>query len=809
MNSIKKNLLLFIAYFVVTTSYGQMPDWGEPDTLAHHKLGPGIQYSNIYFTGKKMLIWVTEVDLTHPLNKIEQVQSNHKVPDLVRWTVQEHYKQNSYPGHKVCVAFNHDFFSYDGGFCIGLNISEGEIPYGGGWGRSLLAINAEKKAGVFNPLLNAKVMLPDASELKIDFFNSSADGLAGDCILFNRFNARQLTDAGKYIKLSPKGAWTVNGDDIPCEVLEISDSPIQSSQTEYVLYLRGSKTNAMNTVAIGDTIHIAQQLQTSKFGQPLQNILNAFHGYPSIAFEGKLHEGEYNNFENGREYEISSRVMVGTSEDGNRLYVVMTEMSRTSAGVNCIDLANYMLATGSWNVVNFDSGGSAAIVVDETMLNYPARDAVRPVMDALLAVSLAPESNEIASYGFKTPSIYSSAATSIPLSLLSFNAYDEVLDRDVEGFTFTCIPESLGYVDDDQVLHLGVQSMTGKVIAEKDGKQAELIVYAKPIEDFSINPASILIDERGYPIQVETEISNTIYHISPAHLTWQIDDNQVCRIEDGVLRGVANGNSSVIGQLGDISKSLNVVVEIGKGKQLVPDFSDLNEFSTKMTGVKNLDISNPSDNQVVMNFDFTAGRGPYIDLEKDIILYGLPDSLSWKYVNTDNIFKEFIFTFEDAGGNSIVYTTAEQAAGEQEIIIPFASNGIAWEVPKFPITFKKLKIRLNAAAVQNYTVAWDALYAHYPAEDETSISNPTSQQDIKVGIYDKHLSLQLPERVHTDLKMDLFSLQGSYLQNLKYEITDTYSDTYSMDLNYLEPGIYILKVNFNQQNFIKKIIITQ
>ena len=67
--------------------------------------------------------------------------------------------------HQVRVAFNHDFFSYEAGVCIGLNISEGEIDYGSGWGRSLLAINKDKKAGVFYPVLSSSLIFPDQSKV--------------------------------------------------------------------------------------------------------------------------------------------------------------------------------------------------------------------------------------------------------------------------------------------------------------------------------------------------------------------------------------------------------------------------------------------------------------------------------------------------------------------------------------------------------------------------------------------------------------------------------------------------------------------
>jgi len=803
--------LTIISFLFISLSIhlqAQAPDWGEADTLACHKLGPGIDYTKIYFKGKKMLIWVTKVDLTNPYNKIEQVQSRHQVPDLVRWTVPEHFRQNTRPGHKVCVAFNHDFFSYEGGICIGMNVSEGEIPFGSGWGRSTLAINKDKKAAVFNPSLDAKIILADKSTVKIDYYNRAADWMSGDCILFNRFNAMTLTEAGRYIKISPKGEWTLNGSDIPCEVVEISDTPLQSSASGYVIYLRGAKLNAMSSVQTGDTIYISQQLNAGKFGAPLSNILNAFHGYPSIAYEGKLHQGEYNDFENGREYEISSRVMAGISQDGNTLYIVTTEMSKTSAGVNCIDLANYMLSIGSWNVVNFDSGGSVAIVVDETMLNYPARDAIRPVMDAMLAVSTAPESTDTTAYSFATPTIRLSAASTIPLSLLAFNQYDEVLARDVKGFTFTCIPEALGYMDENQQFHAGVQALTGKIIAQKNNLQTTLQVYVRAVEDFTINPDTILTDKRSYPIVVETTVNNTVFRISPDMLVWQVDDSSICSVENGILKGLNDGQTTVTGTFGSLSKSMLVKIEIGKDKQVLESFSDMSGFSTKSAGVSNLQF-NPSanGNGAVMEFDFIAGRAPFIELTKETLIYGLPDSLSWQYLNQDNIVKEMFFYFEDAAKAAITQRTSLQNSGEQIVTIPLATDGIAWAVPRFPVKLKKFKLSFNSVTVKKYTIPFSSIYAHYPETGNTSLPELNNINDVKVYLRDKTIFIDLNIMESCPVVAQLYSIDGR-LVNLRSNISiDGTINRYKQNVSELQTGIYIMKIKMGEATVSRKIII--
>lgn len=153
----KKNLTLFvfivIGIFSVTAA---APNWGVADTLEHYEIGPGIEYIKIRYESVPLTLWATTIDMTNPYNVIEQVQSNNSVPDLKRELVQDMSKRLTTPGHKVCAAFNHDFFSYDEGVCIGLNISNGVISMPAGSGRSTFAITQDKTASVFFPFQSAK-----------------------------------------------------------------------------------------------------------------------------------------------------------------------------------------------------------------------------------------------------------------------------------------------------------------------------------------------------------------------------------------------------------------------------------------------------------------------------------------------------------------------------------------------------------------------------------------------------------------------------------------------------------------------------
>ena len=397
MQKMKKNLVLASSLLMMPFCVFANPEWGAADTVACYNVGPGIEYMKIIYPDMPLIMWYTTIDLTNEYNKVENVVSRHQVPDVNRWDVMTHHRSR----------------------------------------RAVLAITKDKKAEVFSSFaeggnnqscFDTKIITENA-EVAIDSYNSGATQFDGDCIFFNNLNSQTLTLDGRYIKVKALSDWIVNGDNIPCEVLEIADSPLQTSETECVIYLRNGKRNVLDGLAVGDRLEIQQKLLTPEWGIAPKDVLNAFHGYPSIAHNGVLHEGEYNNFEGGREYEKSSHVMAGISKDKTKLYVCINEMSAQSASIDCVEMAEWMLERGAWDIVNFDSGGSSAIVVNEEMLNLPGRGSVRPVQDAMLAISLAPADNAVDHFTFSKPRFSCSTISSTPLKVISYNKYGDIVEE--------------------------------------------------------------------------------------------------------------------------------------------------------------------------------------------------------------------------------------------------------------------------------------------------------------------------------------------------------------------------------------------
>jgi len=800
---------LTLALSLAATSALANPEWGPADTVACYNVGPGIEYTKIIYPDKPLIIWYSTIDLTNPYNQVEQVMSRNQVPDVNRWDVMTFYKENSKPGHEVKIAWNHDFFVYESGICIGGNISNGQITHLL-TGRSMLAITTDKKAEIFLPGYDTKIITADKTEVGIDIFNASASGLTGDCIFFNHLNGTTLSEPGTYIKVQPQQPWIVNGDDIPCKIVAISSEPQQTSATECVIYLRGNKLNALDGhIQVGDVLYVRQRVTSPSWGTAPESILNGFHGYPSIAHDGVLHEGEYNNFENGREYEQSSHVMAGISKDKTKLYICLNEMSTQSQPIDCVEMANWMLQHGAWDIVNFDSGGSAAIVINEEMQNLPGRGSVRPVQDAMLAVSLAPEDKTVSQMSFSKKVITTATISSLPLSVVSYNQYGDIVEENVADCSFSVSPETLGYVDDNGIFHSYQQGGSGKIIATKGNIACEVPLNVQEATEVQLPFSELLIDSsRQYIIPVYGIVNGKSIPLEAGAFQWETSTPEIVKIQDGVLSGIQNGTTTVTGTFGDLSISFDVTVEIGKGSMTVLNFKDIiDQPSTSTSGLTNLTITDdiPSnwENGTGFHVDKISGRLLRINHTGATTVYGLPDNLSMNVYDPQSAIDRILIQLTDKQSN-IHNIEVTPSCTDCKCIFNLSENGIPFDIQQFPLKITNLSVYFNATTDADFALG--DLMANYPIPDESSVTAITIPKSLTVTNNTETLNVSFSSDHATNGQLLIYNMAGAVMQNSGIQI-EKGNNNFAMDISYLPTGIYFVTLLQEGRQSSEKFII--
>jgi len=79
-------------------------------------------------------------------------------------------------------------------------------------------------------------------------------------------------------------------------------------------------------------------------------------------------EGTFPRFSQSRH----PRSAVGISRDRGKLYLVAVDGRRaTSVGMSLVELGDAMLALGAHDALNFDGGGSTALVLRDSVVNTP------------------------------------------------------------------------------------------------------------------------------------------------------------------------------------------------------------------------------------------------------------------------------------------------------------------------------------------------------------------------------------------------------------------------------------------------------
>ena len=724
------------------------------DTMMRRQVGPGMINTIVRIPGIPLNLYVLEVDLNNPNNNVETTYGYNILGRTEK--LSNAVVRHRTPTKRPIAACNANFwvvqgiqtsfepaFPLGGVVCNDTTIVNDNNTYdtwaGGPWCNGTAAIT-EDKTIVMGRVKWSGFINSEKFAQPLEFHNVNRRALTGEICLYGPPYGRTRKFENQWVGYSTRGdnksdnyfltfvegsQWNVNA---PMKFRV--DSIYKSKDTrklgpfDAALSVSGDANKAvMDALAVGDIIEVSSSwmpLDPDANVIPTTQIKNLVTGNSTIMHNGVLTP---RNTEDGYNTPAYSRTCYGTSADGKHLYMLVVDKSAsklygTSIGCSTAEACELLrqMCPDVTEMVNMDAGGSAEMLVHGKVINTTTEGTPRGVACGWMVEAIGEEDDQIASIAFDLHRLdIPEFATATP-RILGYNSIGELVSEDVKGFTLTC-SESVGTTEGD-VFHATDVDAWGTITATLDGMSATIPVHVMPATPkILLNP--LVIDTREYEVEVASTMGDKVYFYDTSGMDWTIDDSSVATINNGVLQGVSNGSTYIYSELGPYSLKRKVTVEISDTPYR---YEGWDGWKRSCTGAKNAVLDEETGH---LTFDYVTNRAPSIKLTKDVVLFGLPDTVALVFnstmpvnyvqIDTRNYFytKTNYIRFDPEDGAESFETGVDHV-----LSLNLKELGGADYVGTYPITIKVIKFALEKSAEEKSYEMDLKLYGHYPNVDE-------------------------------------------------------------------------------------------
>lgn len=719
------------------------------DTLFHRVIGPGVVNTIIRLPDYPLNVYLLEADMNNPYNRIETAQGQNllgKTEGMV--SMAKRYSTN---GKRVLAGCNANFWCvsnqgaqslYMLGSPLGgvvrndtviVNTNNVNDTWDGGPSRTACSAIDHDKNLVFGHFTWKAIVSSDklGTELTINKVNKR--NMANEMCLWNEYFGRNRefesnwVDANNtgtnnadnyYLDFADGGSWQVNKPMTFVVKKIVLDADRQTLGTyQACITATGSTKSAMRALQEGDVITITQGWTTNESDKAAVSpwIENLVEGNAPVMHNGELTGRNYDETYNSQVY---SRTAYGCSFDGKKLYMIVIDKSQSpkyglssgcSTEVMCQILKS--LYPDISEVVNYDAGGSAQMLVNGAIINKTTESHPRAVATGWLIESIAPADNEVASIRFADAALRLPIYSSYRPQIIAYNQYGDIVNENLEGFTLSCDAQ-LGTTAGEQ-LNVSGNVLTGTLTASYNGITATLDIttlYAQPA--IALKPL-ITVDHQTWPLEVTATVNAQTFHYDAANLDWTIDDPSVAIVENGKIRGLKNGKTAITCKIGDFIDTDSVYVEIAPTPYL---YQGWDGWTLKGSGATALSLNADG----LLSYTFGSTRSPYIRLLKDVRLYSLPDEVGitfsstapLDYVQIDvrnlNVASVNYQKFDNDG-------TGFEAGKPYTIKLDLDAMGGIHSLNTYPLNIQEIRFVPNKTSTTagQHSISIQSLYAHY------------------------------------------------------------------------------------------------
>ncbi len=722
------------------------------DTIIHRQVGPGIMHSVIRLPDYPLNVYISEMDITNPNNRIESTFSRGRLGQLE--ALEEAAVRNRTATKRPIVLVNGNFWvvstsqpwaSFQLDFPLGGVVRNDTVIVNpnctydqwnnGPWSTGSAVVDRSGRVYMGPTRWKGTVSHPAVRDgAPQEFQNVNRRAVTGEMCLYNEaygvsrafannwtsFNTTGDNESDNYFLRFKEGEdWRV-GQEMHFEVARVLTGKDRSALGggngfDACLTCTGASKELMSPVQKGDELVITVEWSmTDAAGNTVYpKVENLVEGNATVMTNGELTPRNYNESYNTSIY---SRTAYATNAEGTKVYFIVIDKSLSpdygrSVGATTAQMCQVLkgLCPDVTDVVNFDAGGSALMFVDGDYANTSMEYNARKVSCGWMMEAVGEEDNQIASIAFadyqKKMPVYSSYTPVI----WGYNARGEIVDHDVKGFTLSC--DSITGRCDGQTFYASGVAQQSYITATLDSISTQIkIITQEATPAIKIKP-TLVIDDRDYPVEVIAAVNGETFFYDPASLQWWLTDSTVASINNGTLRGTANGQTLLNCQIGELKDSTMVSVEISDTPYKYHDWAG---WTVKGTGHKNFTLTDDG----TLTYTYGSARAPYIALQKELTFYGLPDTIAFAFksdVPIDRMQMDVRNLNFPKTNNMVNAPEGGFAAGEWHTVkMDLATLGGTDKVSTYPLLLKEIRFEPTKGleAVER-TIELTPIYAHY------------------------------------------------------------------------------------------------
>ncbi|MDE6265942.1 MAG: phosphodiester glycosidase family protein [Muribaculaceae bacterium] len=724
----------------------------ELTRLIERDLGPGVHYTRVRLPEYPLNVNIITMDMDNPYNTIETTIAN-ETQFGTEYLVNAAARQTR-EGHKVLGGANANFFVtssfapygplLNGVHVVGC-VRNGQIvdetnmnsdQWNGGYTETgIFFVDSDRNLhceawpwfgkiktdniGNIDIYQVNKICRDNEVCLYTGYYDKNMSFMPADLSSDGRtFNIVSGVSTEVYLKFAKNQTWAT-GKNMTFTVEEIvtGSGPGKRGDYDAVLVARGDKGTKLAGLQKGESIKIKLGWSSEKGGKGTVPVIdNLVGGNALVMKDGELTSQNYNPDNMGNYNPMTySRCSYGSSADGRKLFICVIDMATdpvygASKGINTEGLCHIVKHFGCSNLVSMDAGGSAQMLVGDRIINKTTESTPRAVANGMLVYSTAPADNEVTRLEFYDYELEAPVYGTYAPRIIAYNRYGDIINDDYRDFTLSCDP-SVGNCDGTMFTAAGspaegeLTATSGTVTVRKQMK----VMGAQ----IALRLKNILIDNtREYPMEVNATVGQHTYTYDHTTLAWESDNQEVATVENGVLRGVAEGTAKVRCTVGEFSDECDVTVEIAP--EAVSEGGSDGWKASGTTGVTAVSMGGDG----TIQFTYGSPRTPFVKIAKTIKFYSLPDRLLLTFTPSVDVsgINVDLRTPQHSRTNRVDITPAEGdlfAAGKTHTVeIPMPGKE---DIGSFPyiLYYIQFNIAANTSYKGSQTIRLDGLRAEY------------------------------------------------------------------------------------------------